>query len=232
MRTAQKIYFIVLVGVFFGAFTFITPKLTEAADPWRCQTDRFVTAQNQHDCGVLCAGGEEMCGAWLCGGKYYSTVQKYEQAGYSNSQCAVARDFPEDAVIDPLSPGPDPYQPPPPGPDPYAPGNQSGGNGGILERFGNYYPQIRPPGQGAGPVETIGGVLGIFMAVVNLAEVVFWILAVGFGLYGAYLYLFAAGDKESAAKARKVFIYAVIAAILAILAYGVPGIVSSFVAGY
>jgi hypothetical protein len=85
----------------------------------------------------------------------------------------------------------------------------------------------RPPA--SGPVTDLGSALSILLYIVNLAQIVFWIMTVGFALYGAYLYLFAVGDKESAAKARKVFIYAVIAALLSIVAYGIPGIVADVV---
>ena len=104
----------------------------------------------------------------------------------------------------------------------------SGGN-----RFaqGAPYPHgVTPPA--GGPINDVSSFLYILVSLIQFAEAVFWILTVGFGLYGAYLYLFAAGNSEQAAKARKVFIYAAIAALLAIVAYGIPGIVNSFIFGF
>jgi len=82
------------------------------------------------------------------------------------------------------------------------------------------------------PIRDVNDALGILVSVIELAQVVFWILTVGFGLYGAYLYLFATGSKESAAQARRVFIYTAIAALLGIIAYGLPGIIEGFVFGF
>lgn len=103
-----------------------------------------------------------------------------------------------------------------------------------VNRFANdqtpYPHSVTPPA--GGPISDVESFLYILTALIQFAEAVFWILAVGFGLYGAYLYLFSQGSSEKAGQARKVFIYAAIASLLAIVAYGVPGLVQSFVLGY
>lgn len=103
-----------------------------------------------------------------------------------------------------------------------------------VNRFANdqtpYPHSVTPPA--GGPISDVESFLYILTDIIQFAEAIFWILAVGFGLYGAYLYLFAAGNSEKAGQARKVFIYAAIASLLAIVAYGVPGLVQSFVLGY
>ncbi len=83
-----------------------------------------------------------------------------------------------------------------------------------------------------GPISDVDSFLYILTAIIEFAEAIFWILAVGFGLYGAYLYLFSQGNSEKAGQARKIFIYAAIASLLAIVSYGIPGLVESFVLGY
>ncbi|MEK7093735.1 MAG: hypothetical protein AAB903_00130 [Patescibacteria group bacterium] len=94
------------------------------------------------------------------------------------------------------------------------------------------YPRgVVPPSEGQ-PINDVNDALYILVSVIELAQIVFWILTVGFGLYGAYLYLFSGGNTEKAAQARKVFIYAIVAGLLGVIAYGIPGIVEGFVFGF
>lgn len=91
------------------------------------------------------------------------------------------------------------------------------------------YPRFSPPPTGNAPIDTVNDALGIFVAVIDLAQIVFWISAAGFGLYAAYLYLFAAGNKETITKGRNMLVYTAVAIVLAIVAYGLPGIVINFI---
>ena len=91
------------------------------------------------------------------------------------------------------------------------------------------YPRFSAPVTGNAPITSVNDAVGILVSVIDLAQVVFWITAAGFGLYGAYLYLFSQGSKESIGKAKNMMIYTVVAIILAIVAYGLPSIVINFI---
>ena len=91
------------------------------------------------------------------------------------------------------------------------------------------YPRFNPPPTGGAPLTSVNDAVGILVSVIDLAQVVFWISAAGFGLYGAYLYLFSQGSKESICKAKNMMIYTVVAIILAIVAYCLPSIVINFI---
>ncbi|MEK7187644.1 MAG: hypothetical protein AAB691_02205 [Patescibacteria group bacterium] len=93
------------------------------------------------------------------------------------------------------------------------------------------YPRFTGPPADAGgaPIKTVNEALGIIVAVIDLAQVVFWILAAGFGLYAAYLYLFARGDKESVTTARRMLVYTAVSILVALIAYGIPSIIVNFV---
>jgi len=91
------------------------------------------------------------------------------------------------------------------------------------------YPKFDPPpSDNVGPVTSVNDVLGVAVAAIDLAQVVFWITAAGFGLYGAYLYLFSQGSKESIGKAKNMMIYTVLAIFLALIAYALPAIITNF----
>jgi hypothetical protein len=92
-------------------------------------------------------------------------------------------------------------------------------------------PQYIGPGGSNAPIQDVNEVFAVLIGVIKIAQIVFWILAVAFGLYAAYLYLFAAGNKENAAKARRVLLYTVIAIILAIVAYSIPTVIDRFLTG-
>jgi len=98
-------------------------------------------------------------------------------------------------------------------------------------QWGGVMPQYVGPGRSNAPVQDVNDALGVLVGIIKLAQIVFWVLTVGFGLYAAYLYLFSAGNKESAAQARRVFVYTIIAAILAVLAYAVPGVIDVWLTG-
>lgn len=103
-------------------------------------------------------------------------------------------------------------------------GGSSGGSG-----FTPRYPTSRLPEGGNAPVTNAGQVLDVVVNMLNFAQAVFWVMAAGFGLYGAYLYLFSQGNKESVTQAKNMFIYMAVAIFVAIIAYGIPSIVVNFV---
>lgn len=91
------------------------------------------------------------------------------------------------------------------------------------------YPGFQPPPRtNVGPVTRVDSALGVLVRVVDFAQVAFWIVAAGFGLYAAYLYLFSQGDKEAINKAKKMLLYTIVASALAIIAYGIPAIIYNF----
>lgn len=98
-------------------------------------------------------------------------------------------------------------------------------------RLGGTYgvmPQYTGPARTNAPIQEVDDFLQILADLIRLAQMVFWIFAVGFGLYAAYLYLFSGGSKESVSQAHKMLIYTAVASLVAILAYGIPSIIDSF----
>jgi hypothetical protein len=92
----------------------------------------------------------------------------------------------------------------------------------VSERLG------RPPA----PIETLGEArdftVGTF---VNWMIGVFWILAVGFVIWAAFLYLSAGGNEDRVLEAKKRLLYAVIAAIIALLSTGIGIITENLLRG-
>ncbi|MEK7187646.1 MAG: hypothetical protein AAB691_02215 [Patescibacteria group bacterium] len=98
-------------------------------------------------------------------------------------------------------------------------------------RWSAVMPQYIGPGDTNGPVEDVETFLDLLVWFIKFFQIVFWVLTVGFGLYAAYLYLFAAGSSEKAAQARRVLGYTVIAAVVSVIAYSIPSVIDSFLAG-
>lgn len=107
-------------------------------------------------------------------------------------------------------------------------GNNTRSSGGSS--FTPQYPTSRLPEGGNAPITSVGQTLDVVVNILNFAQAVFWILAAGFGLYGAYLYLFSQGSKESVTQAKNMMVYTVVAVVVAIISYGIPAIVNNFVA--
>lgn len=61
---------------------------------------------------------------------------------------------------------------------------------------------------------------------------IFWVLAIIFLLYAAFLYLTAAGSEEKLEKAKHALIYAIIACVIAILAFAVQPFLQSIFGVY
>lgn len=80
-------------------------------------------------------------------------------------------------------------------------------------------------------INQITGAAGIICTIINW---VFWlliILTIIFVLVAAFRYLTAAGEPEKVKKAGQTLLYAAIAVIVALIAKGLPLIVSSFIGG-
>lgn len=60
---------------------------------------------------------------------------------------------------------------------------------------------------------------------------IFWVLAVVFLIWAAFLFLTAGGEEEKITKAKKIILYAVIAGIVALLATGINIILFNLLKG-
>ena len=80
-------------------------------------------------------------------------------------------------------------------------------------------------------INQITGSAGIICVIINW---IFWlliVLTIIFVLYAAFLYLTAAGDPEKVKAASHTLLYAAVAVIVALIAKGLPLIVSGFIGG-
>jgi hypothetical protein len=82
------------------------------------------------------------------------------------------------------------------------------------------------------PVITgLGGITTAVTAIVNWMIGLFWILAVAFVIWAAFLYLTAGGDEEKIKGAKQRLIFAVVAAAIALVATGLRVIVENILKG-
>lgn len=79
-----------------------------------------------------------------------------------------------------------------------------------------------PPGAATAPIRQPWDIINLFNAILVWVATAFWILAVIFIFYAAFLYLTAGGDPERTRKAHKQLLWAVIAIAVALMAYGMP----------
>jgi hypothetical protein len=79
----------------------------------------------------------------------------------------------------------------------------------------------------SGVPTTAVGVLAVLYNILGWMRTIFFIVAVGFILYAAFIYLQAGGDPEKLKEAKNMTIYAVVAIVVALLAAAMPAIVSS-----
>lgn len=82
-----------------------------------------------------------------------------------------------------------------------------------------------------GPLQQTGDVVNLFCSTIDW---IFWlliVLSVIMFLVGGYRYVTAAGESEKVSKANKTLLYAAIAVVVALVAAGVPTLVSSFIYG-
>ncbi len=95
--------------------------------------------------------------------------------------------------------------------------------------------QVSPPGPGNSPIIQVeggsGSVLGLFRNLLKWFATAFWIFAIGFVFYAAYLFLFGATDPKNYDKAKQALLWAVIAIAIGLVAYGLPDFVDSVLRG-
>ncbi len=70
-------------------------------------------------------------------------------------------------------------------------------------------------------------VLVVLVQILGYVQALFWIAAVFFGLYAAFLYLTAQGNGEKISKANQMLIYVVVAVVVAVVAYSIPTFVQT-----
>ncbi len=81
-------------------------------------------------------------------------------------------------------------------------------------------PQQAP--QTPGPIQSGNGVISFVNQIGTWISFLFWGLAVIFIFYAAFKYLTAGGEEEKIKTANHTLIYAVIAIVVALFAYGLP----------
>jgi len=84
---------------------------------------------------------------------------------------------------------------------------------------------------GNAPITSLADAQQTLTNIVNWVVVIFWILTVLFLIWAAVLYLTAAGNEDKIKEARQRVIYAIIAAVIALLANGLSGIVVNLLKG-
>jgi hypothetical protein len=80
-------------------------------------------------------------------------------------------------------------------------------------------------------ITTTGGVIGLLLRILDLARIIFWIVAVAMILYAAFLYLTAGGDPIKVGKANATLRYAIVAIVVALIATSLPFLVRSLLGG-
>ena len=80
-------------------------------------------------------------------------------------------------------------------------------------------------------VNSYDAVWSLICRVVRILFTLFFILAIVFVLYAAFLYLTAGGDAGKVSTASKMLLYAAIAIVVALIAYNFPTIVGHFIGG-
>lgn len=77
------------------------------------------------------------------------------------------------------------------------------------------------------PVTTVTGVIGVLNFILRILYTIFFIVAAIFLIIAGFTYLTAAGDPEKVGKAKNQLIYAIVAIVIALLAVGIRGIVTT-----
>ncbi len=80
-------------------------------------------------------------------------------------------------------------------------------------------------------IGSVNSTLELLRTILKWIATVFWIFAVGYIFYAAYLFLFASHSKDGHQKGKTALIYAVIAIIIGLMAYGLPFLVDQFLKG-
>jgi hypothetical protein len=83
----------------------------------------------------------------------------------------------------------------------------------------------------APPISGLGQVTNAVVVVVNWMIGIFWVLAVAFVIWAAFLYLTGGGDEDKIKTAKQKLIFAIVAAVIALLATGIRVIVRNLITG-
>lgn len=86
--------------------------------------------------------------------------------------------------------------------------------------------QVLPPST-QGPIQSGEGFIDLFRQVLVWIATAFWIAAAVFIFIAAFKYLTAAGDPEKVKTASHTLLYAVIAIVIGLFAYGLPALVNA-----
>ena len=86
---------------------------------------------------------------------------------------------------------------------------------------------VGPQDQIQPPFKDVDGIIVFLQAVIIKVYQIFFIVAVGFILWAAFIYLTAGGDSAKVDQAKKRLMNAVIAIVIALVASGVSSIISS-----
>ena len=81
------------------------------------------------------------------------------------------------------------------------------------------------------PITSITDVQNTLTNWVTYLFTIFWIISVGMLIWAAILFVTAGGDDTKISKAKKIILYAVVAAAVALLANGVQSIVTNVLKG-
>lgn len=92
-------------------------------------------------------------------------------------------------------------------------------------------PGVTAPSSPVTSVTQLTGSGGLFCTIINWLFYLLIIAAIVFVLVAAFKYLTAAGDPEKVKSAGATLLYAAVAVVIALVAKGVPFIVSSFIGG-
>jgi len=74
---------------------------------------------------------------------------------------------------------------------------------------------------------SLQGIVSCLSSFQNLLDTIFWVIAIIFVFYAAFLYLTAAGSDDQLVKAKKTLIYAIVAMVVAILATSIRSFLTS-----
>jgi len=88
-------------------------------------------------------------------------------------------------------------------------------------------PQVNPPIQ-SGPLTGPEDLISLLRQVLRWFTIVFWIFAVMAIFYAGYEYLTSTTNPENVGKANKALLYAAIAIVVGLVAYGIPAFIDTF----
>lgn len=83
-------------------------------------------------------------------------------------------------------------------------------------------PRIQPPPFTPGPIQSPSQIINLVNVILSWVATIFWIAAIIFIFYAAYLYLTAGGNDEQISKAHKQLIWSIVAIAVGLMAFGLP----------